>query len=532
MANKNLFVAKKNVAPIANATNNAGGSAYSLSAKIDLANLCCTGCFNNTFYVSAQQQLAHVKELCVKIDDYEFLCKLAIYSRTNAYMKDMPSFLLAYLCANTNNNPERQLMFKKTFFAICDNIKMVRNFVQIIRSGVVGRNSFGTMPKRLINAWLDSKSDDALFKMSVGNDPSLSDIIKLTHPKPTTDVRNALYGYLTGNKYNAELLPNLVKEFEAFKTTVDQNKIPNVSFEMLTALPLTEDCWKQIAMNCSWTQTRMNLNTFDRHGVFNDNKIVNAIVEKLTNSELICASKVFPYQLLAAYLKLQNNSNIPSKIKVALQQAMEIAVSNVPKIDDDVLIFVDTSGSMNSPITGDRGGATSVIDCISVASLIASIFLKVNPSRTTIIPFATAVHLKQLNPLDSIMTNTQLLKSLGGGGTNCSAPMTYVNGKNIKANLVIYCSDNESWMDTTGRNSAKATRTMEEWLKFKKSNPQAKLVTIDLAPNSTSQMSPNKDILQIGGFSDVVFDAIGAFYNNKTNDPEYWLKYIDSAIQL
>src|SRR5579871_1145705 len=74
--------------------------------------------------------------------------------------------------------------------------KMLRNFVQIIRSGAVGRKSLGTRPKRLIQKYLENLTDEQLFKADVGNDPSLQDIIKLVHPKPSNKKRSAMYGYL------------------------------------------------------------------------------------------------------------------------------------------------------------------------------------------------------------------------------------------------------------------------------------------------------------------------------------------------
>ena len=60
MSSKNLFKSNKSnksnkvaVKP-ANTVNNAGGVAYSLSDKAALAQLAMTGCFNGTYYVSAE----------------------------------------------------------------------------------------------------------------------------------------------------------------------------------------------------------------------------------------------------------------------------------------------------------------------------------------------------------------------------------------------------------------------------------------------------------------------------------------------
>ena len=60
-----------------------------------------------------------------------------------------------------------------------------------------------------------------------------------------------------------------------------------------------------------------------------------------------------------------------------------------------------------------------------------------------------------------------------GGGTDCSAPMQQLNARKTKASLVIYVSDNESWVDA-GR--GRGTALMTEWAKFRRLNPQARLV--------------------------------------------------------
>jgi len=65
-------------------------------------------------------------------------------------------------------------------------------------------------------------------------------------------------------------------------------------------------------------------------------------------------------------------------VKEALQDAMEIAVSNVPVVAGKVIVAPDVSGSMHSPVTGVRKGATRKVRCIDVAALLAAAFLRHN----------------------------------------------------------------------------------------------------------------------------------------------------------
>jgi 60 kDa SS-A/Ro ribonucleoprotein len=115
----------------------------------------------------------------------------------------------------------------------------------------------------------------------------------------------------------------------------------------------------------------------------------------------------------------------------------------------------------------------------------------------------------ELNGRDTVITNATKLAKVGGGGTNCSAPLALLNREKTKANLVVYVSDNESWVDA--RKGARGTAMLEEWDLFRQRNPNARLVCIDLVPNLTVQAPDRADILNIGGFSDTVFDLIASF---------------------
>jgi 60 kDa SS-A/Ro ribonucleoprotein len=524
MANKNLFksIAGK-LLPKTDTVNEAGGQAYKVSPKAALAQYAVTGCLNNTFYADAETQLAKVIELSKQVDA-EFIAKLAIYARERGHMKDMPALLCAVLAVKD------VAMLKAVFPRVIDNGKMLRNFVQMIRSGTVGRKSLGTAPKRLINEWLEARSDETIFKDSVGQSPSLADVVKMIHPKPKTEGRAALYGYFIGRDFNADALPALVRQFEQFKAG-ESLDVPKVPFQMLTALPLGTKDWTEIARNAAWQMTRMNLNTFARHGVFDQPGLAELIANRLRDEQAIAKARVFPYQLMAAYLNTSATADnkVPGNVREALQDAMEIAIRNVPKIEGKTYIFPDISGSMHSSATGYRKGATSSVRCIDIAALVAAAIIRQNPNAE-VIPFESKALEISLNPRDSVMTNAEKLASLPCGGTNCSAPLSLLNQRRAKGDLVVYVSDNESWVDSPhyGTYGGSATKTMREWAEFKARNPQARMVCIDIQPYATTQAQERADILNVGGFSDQVFDLIAEFAAGRLT-ADHWVGVIESV---
>ncbi|NUO77751.1 MAG: RNA-binding protein [Lysobacter sp.] len=498
MANTQLFSSIRGaLLPAATARNEAGGLAYARDPRSALALYAATGCFNGTYYADADGQLQRVLALCAQVEP-DFVARTAIYARQVAHMKDMPALLLATLTVRDRG------AFAAVFSRVIDNGRMLRNFVQILRSGQVGRKSLGSLPKRLVRDWLEQAPVDAIVQAAIGRQPSLADVIKMVHPKPADAEREALYAWIIGKPYREESLPQKLQAYEAFKREPGE-VLPDLPFQYYTALPMTAAHWKTLALRASWQTLRMNLNVFARNGVFGDEAVVAQVAQRLRDPASIRRARVFPYQLLTTFNAAA--ANLPAAIVGALQDAMEIATRHVPVLDGKTVVAVDVSGSMASPVTGYRKGATTAVRCVDVAALVAACVQRSNPGAR-VMPFDTDVRELRLNSRDSVMTQARQLAALCGGGTSVSAPLARLNKERAQIDLLVLVSDNESWRDTRGGG---ATETMRQWAQIKARCPQARMVCIDLQPVATAQTIERDDVLHIGGFSDAVFDLLATY---------------------
>lgn len=512
MANKTVFAATSGrKLPKANTLNRSGAAAFAYEWTHALAQIAMTGTFNAGFYGKGEMQLADLMTAADEVDPL-FLAQTAVYAREHGYMKDAPALLLAIL------SKKDSALFSRIFGRVITNGKMLRSFVQIMRSGVTGRKSLGTGPKRQVQNWLNSASDWALLNAAIGNDPSLADVIKMVHPKPESAEREALFAWIMGKPHDFEKLPEAVQEYRLFKET-GRGRLPDVPYQMLTSLPLTAQHWAKIAERGSWHMVRMNLNTFARNSVFGLKRSAQMIAEKLADPKAIKGANAMPYQLMAAANSL--DERVPEIVRRALVDAMEIAVSNAPTIEGGMVICPDVSGSMMWPVTGYRRGATTAVRCIDVAGLVSAAMLRANPGAQ-VMPFDTRVHKAWFTDRGTVLTNAQRLAEYGGGGTDCTAPLRELNRKRRAPDLVVFVSDNESWAH---QGDGRTTPMMIEWEKLKRRNPDAKLVCIDIAPYGTTQAQTREDILNVGGFSDAVFGVIARFANGETG-AEYWTREI------
>ncbi len=564
MANKTLFSSTKNRLPRADAFNEAGGRAYKLTPKHALAQLAATGCFNGTFYSSAQTQLAEMRALIDQVDDDLFLAKLAVYARERAFMKDMPAALLVVL-----SKRDTQLMHR-VFDRVIDNGRVLRTMFQMIRSGQFGRTSLSSSLQRAFQRWLNEASVGKLLSASIGNDPSLRDVLRMARPTPKDNERRALFGWLTDKEIakwapasEADLPPRVQALIAYRKAESAQLQALilgdlSVRWDLLADAALGPVVWKAIARQMGPQALRMNLNTLLRHDVFGpvsatgwsigraiseavgikrpnraDGDMVDYVARRLSDADEVRRSRQFPYQYLAAYMNAA--AEVPRKIKTALHEAAEIACGNIPELPGPVVIGLDTSGSMSMSVTGWRGrGATSKMRCVDVAALFAAAILRRNPD-SVVIPFDTRAYDARIDAGDSILSVSERLSKYGGGGTDCSIPLREANARyrNRRFTGVVLVSDNESWVGT-GQYSP--TGVMTEWQRFvanqRKLLPQAhsagggpRMVCIDIQPYGTTQAPERADILNVGGFSDAVFNVVSAFLRD---DAEGFVAEVES----
>lgn len=498
MANTSLFVqAIMKLLPVADSVNREAAPAYAYGPEHKLAQLGATGTLQDGFYGTAEAQLADVLAAALACTP-DYVAKVAVYARQRGAMKDMPALLAAHL---TVADPDLAV---RVFGRVIDSGRMLRSFVQIMRSGAVGRSSLGSRPKRLVQSWLERASWPAVMQAATGNDPSLADIVRMVHPKPADAERRAFYAWAIGRPYDVATLPAPVAAFEVWKRDRTQ-PLPEVPFEWLTALELSAADWAVLAGRMGWQALRMNLNTLARHGAFGVEGTTALVAARLADEAALANARVLPYQLMAAIGAV--GAEVPTAVKAALETALDASLVRVPVVEGRVVVCPDVSGSMGAPVTGYRKGATTAVRCIDVAALVASAMLRRNPG-TRVLPFAQEVVHLPLEGGATVAANAARLAAIGGGGTNVSAPLALLNRERAKVDLVVLVSDNESWVDATRHG---ATATMREWERLKARCVRAKLVCVDLQPYGTTQARERADILNVGGFSDAVFDTIARF---------------------
>ena len=252
-----------------------------------------------------------------------------------------------------------------------------------------------------------------------------ADIVKMVHPKPAGATREAFYGYMLGRPHEADALPKLVMQFEQFKAAKRRRCRTCRSRCCRRCRFRGQGLGERSRRTASWQTTRMNLNTFARHGVFEDAGMARSIAARLRDAEEIAPGAGVSVPVADGVSELRCGRSAGGAGRVA-----------------------GRDGAGDRERAGDRGrrwwcartfrvrcrarsrvtaqGSTTAVQCIDVAALVAASVLRKNPSAD-VLPFEQDVVSVDLNSRDSVMTNARTLASIGGGGTNCSAPVRFLN---------------------------------------------------------------------------------------------------------
>lgn len=336
-----------------------------------LATYAMTGVLGGTFVANAnaRDDVARIAELAAAVSP-ELVAKTALVARAHGRSPELAAVLVASLAARDVSLMER------VFARVVDDGRTLRTFCDVVRSGCLGRRSFGSAPKRALRGWFASRSPESIFRQSFGRSPSMSDVIKMVRPPPRNDkgeadaVREALYGYLVGKNVEARLLPPLARAFDAFAQR--RGPVPDLPLEMLTALPLRAAHWTELASKMTFSQLTVHLGTLLRFGVLADPAMAERIAERLADPGAIARAKALPFALVTTLRAVA--AHVPSVVLAALRKAIELAWANVPAVAGGVTVLVDGSGSMLAPVIGARRAPADAIRCIDVATSIADAY--------------------------------------------------------------------------------------------------------------------------------------------------------------
>lgn len=484
-------------------TNHEGAKAYTLSPEMALYSAVVTAGLSDNFYEKQGDRLSRIQDLMLK-NDAEFIAKLAVYTRTEMYMRSVPLVLAVELAKLASGNG----LVSKTVAGVvkrADEITELLAYYQLAnkREGTKKLNKLSKQVQKGLAAAFNRFDEYQFAKYDRDTEVKLRDALFLVHPKAKNEEQQAVF-----NKIAAKSL-SVAFTWETELSALGQQKFEN---ENAKAAAFRVK-WEELidSGKLGYMATLRNLRNIIEAGVSWQH--IEKACSYLSNERAVATSKQLPFRFLAAYREVKTlEQDYVSMVLNALEDAVVLSVKNISGFDakTSVVIACDVSGSMQKPVS-----AKSKVLLYDIG-LMLGMLMQSKCKRVVSGMFGD--RWKVINmPNRGVLNNVDAYyKREGevGYSTNGYLVIDDLLSRGVVADKVMMFTDCQMW-DSKGSSSIERS-----WNAYKRIAPAAKLYLFDLAGYGNTPLNMiRNDVCLVAGWSDKVFDVLNS------------IEYGESAIQ-
>lgn len=504
-----------------------------------------------SYYESSNEEVKRILSLLDKIDPL-FACKAAIYARENGNMRSISHLLGAALANYISGQEYAKRFYNKLIVRPDDMSEIVSAYANLNGMGLNDLKKIPNSIKKGFKEALERLDAYQIDKYKMRNrEVSLIDLVRLFHPKATQKNAEA-YKRLIEGKSLADLYSSKILEKEMTKAgqkTKDMTEKDKVEAKKEAIMAVIDNVKGMPVMNLLRNLRNILLYAPDK---------VTEACEQLTIKDKIMNSRLLPFRFATAYSEIEKMSyyteisSTKSSIQFedekssslcsenefrrnkemvlnAIEKALEISCLNIPKLEGNVAVLVDDSGSMR----GDAGGSSRVSAFSKTStSMIAHLFASMVMYRQDNV-YLGLFGDKLINvPVKRDMRLLDYTKWTFEKGEECGVATEtgiydfirqVVKEKKKIDNIIVfsdcqigsihtkgYYGGYSEFTEWYGNDSSDSGEHFHELFKeFRKINPNANFIVVNLRQSgSTSVFDKSQRILNIAGWSDKIFDVI------------------------
>lgn len=449
--------------------NLAGGDAFDMNPRIKLISNLVTSFVQDQYYRSAEEGMAEVRGLVN--NDPLFAAKAAIYARDKFHMRSVTHVVASEVAKAVKGEKWSKRFFKRVVMRPDDALEILSLYLSLY-----GKPVPNSLKKGLGEAL--RQFDEYQLAKYKGERRGLSmvDLVNLCRPLPTQAIDKLMKGVLP-----------VPETWETKLTQAGQEGKDKT------------EAWKELVYNkrIGYFALLRNIRNILET---DDTELLSRAMDLLIDPKLIKNSKVLPFRYMTAFDALRGEPN-SGQIYPHLEKALELSISNVPRLPGTTVVMLDESGSM--------GGRP-----FAIGSLFAAILIKVN--MADLIMFSSRARYFNLNNMDSVMSlRSQMVDAFRSGGTNFIEPFELMEEKGAKYERIVILSDMQAWMAHSGARWAGGnlpTSVYEVYAKMCGFRPL--LYSWDLQGYGSIQF-PEPNIFMLAGFSEHVFSIMELLESDK-----------------
>jgi 60 kDa SS-A/Ro ribonucleoprotein len=515
--------------------NAAGGYAFEASNWMQLDRFICIGTAGGNYYASESalnRDALPIVEACLAEDGVRVVNRIVgVRKRGLAYKQDAALFVFALALAKGD------AATKSAARAAFGTVAKTAGQLYAVAAYADEVRGWGETLRHPIAHWFLGKPvEDVVFQtLKYGQRDGFSarDLVRMSHPKPTTTEQSALFKYLVTGAvgeggfaggdvaYAVERVRAIAKAAQESvgKITAEQEaeivsliRVRSLTHEMIPTEVRTPKVWSALLEKMPVRATVWNLATLTRLGVLtpmSDETVM--VVQRLRNAEMVRNANVHPLGLLTALKTYASGRSLEKGAKPgsyapktrhtwtpvpqivdALTDAFHGSLTQATPSGKRLLFGLDLSGSMKDQMV-------SGVEGMSAAEAAGAMLLVMAASedRYQIVGYNDReVKVPNLTAGMRLDTATEAIRKASGGSTDCSVPIKVALERKIPVDAFLIFTDGQGWGSMAGH--------VCEWLERYRAamGIDARCVLLSASMNSTTLADPqNPNFLDIVGFS-------------------------------
>jgi 60 kDa SS-A/Ro ribonucleoprotein len=517
--------------------NSAGGWTWAVDPWKRFDRFLIFGTERGTYYIRERQltrENAANAMACIAADGPRAVRRIVEISTAGRAPSNDPALFALALAASAEDAPTRAAAFT-ALPEVARTGTHLFHWVHYLQ----GFRGWGRGPRTAVAQWYTARPAAVLayqlLKYRSRDGWSHRDTLRLAHPAPPTATHDYLFRYATRETLEVGTPSRVAPDAEvvsfveavaslarlkpaAAAETIARHRLTRemVPTELLTHAVV----WEALLPAMPPTAMMRNLGVMTSVGLLTPHSdAARTIVARLGDRDALSAARIHPIAVLAALktyaqghgVKGKNTWTPVSTVIAALDAAFYLTFANAPTTGRRIMLALDVSGSMASPVFGmdflscrEASAAMALVTAASEPDHEFVAFTAGNhPSRWPQYP--TGLRSLTISPRQRLDDVVKMISNLPLGGTDCSLPMVEAANHRWPVDLFVVLTDNETWAGAI--HPAEALRQYRQRMGI-----AAKLVVVAMTANDFTIADPDDaGMLDVVGFDPSTPQLIAEF---------------------
>lgn len=522
--------------------NSAGGYSWKVNDWTRLDRFLILGSEGGTYYIAEKAltaENANAVIRCIKEDGIRAVKQIVAVSDSGRAPKNDPAIFALALAITYGDDETKRAAFE-ALPQVCRTGTHLFHFAKYVD----GLRGWGRGLREAVAKWYAQPAGKLAFqaiKYQQRDGWSHRDLLRLAHPKPTTNVHETIYGWMVkgwdwvGDEPHPDADLRIIWAAEKAKRAQNVNDIlalvldHNLPREAIPTQWLNErEVWEALLEGMPMEAMIRNLAKMTDVGLIAPMSAASKkIVAELANADRIKKARLHPIKVLAALKTYGQGHGERGKLKWtpvpqvidALNDAFYLAFGAVQPSGKRWVLALDVSGSMGGNMIAGIPGLDARTGSAAMSLVTAAV-----EKEHAIVAFSagsggfggqwgggdpgiTPINISPRQRLDDVV---KTVSAIPMGGTDCALPMVWAKKNKVAADVFVVYTDSETWANP----KLHPVQALQQYRDA--TGIPAKMIVVGMTSNGFSIADPDDaGMMDVVGFDTAVPQVMSDFVADK-----------------